>query len=530
MEGNLNHRLHKNRLGRGVVLWIAGAAATVTVGGMMMPSSDTSSRSDSQQIATALDSKDASQSSAGTNASSSELRSMASGVVSLPAINEETSIVEAPESAIKSPSTDEISEQTAAPNTVAAKPPVDRSRVELFYATDRKLLDPWSIQFWMMTAICVPLAIVGTGLCIAGTFYGQRRFIWGLGLIGGVVLCGLVGLKTAQRYNQAVRLSNIGGVYFSGSRNDASPSNAMHFGSALVTLPPTHMVGRVERPNAFLLEYDESPDKHVMVRRMKPLAEVEFYQGLKNKVSQATKSSVLVFIHGYNVAFDDALLRAAQLASDLEYDGVPLLYSWPSNGRLTKYRSDEENAQWSVPHLEKLLIDIKETSGAQSVHVIVHSMGNRVLMGAVERLTLRYPSKQPMLDQVVMAAPDVDVGQFESRYLAAVDEASKQTTLYTSAGDKALLASAVVNRVERLGLSSAAMKTFYGIDTVDVSEIDTSLLGHSYYGSQEVLIKDIRALIELGEPPLQRKWLQEVSGTAEPVLWRIAESVNRATR
>ncbi len=73
------------------------------------------------------------------------------------------------------------------------------------------------------------------------------------------------------------------------------------------------------------------------------------------------------------------------------------------------------------------------------------------------------------------------------------------------------------------------MRTYLGVVTVDVSEIDTSMLGHSYYGSQETLIKDIRAIIELGDPPLQRSWLKEVAGKAEPVLWRFAEGTSIST-
>lgn len=406
---------------------------------------------------------------------------------------------------------------------IASLPERDRSKVELFYATDRAVILPWSVAYWLPSLISLTIAFVGTVVAVFGFFQWKHKPLWGVAIIGCIALCGIVGTRVTLKYNTAARLVAMGGVIFGGDRNEMPPESVMNYGRALVTLPPNHEVGQIERPNALLFEYKESPDKHVMVRQMHPLEEGEFFSSVDESVQSAREQSVLVFIHGYNVAFEDALLRTAQLSSDLKFDGVPMLYSWPSTGRLTGYLTDEENVEWSVTHLEDLLHNIKTKTKAEQLHVIVHSMGNRALLGAVERLALRYPTMQPMLGQVVLAAPDVDVGQFESRYLVPIHQATKQVTLYTSAGDKALLASATIHKVDRLGLSGKVIRTYQGIDTVDVSQVDTSLLGHSYYGSQETLIKDIRALIELGEPPLKRQWLQEVTGQADPVFWRFAE-------
>ena len=45
----------------------------------------------------------------------------------------------------------------------------------------------------------------------------------------------------------------------------------------------------------------------------------------------------MVFIHGFNVPFEDAIYRTAQLAHDLDFDGAPILYSWPSRGTMLGY-------------------------------------------------------------------------------------------------------------------------------------------------------------------------------------------------
>ncbi len=557
----------RSRLGRASITWIAGAAVTAAAGGLMLPYA-TNSDKDAQQTSVEADlfsptlspepeassvtspriveSPRIATSRTPSNSDSSEpaidiYKSSPAGGSAMPppslsipsqsehseagnfASPQNSSQVETTADVTSAEESFEVSEPSVESN------PKDRSKVELYYATDRAEILPWSFAFWYPVALPFSLAVLVFVFMLVAVVRFQQKMLWLAGAITCLIFCVMQGTKVSVRYHQAIKISEIGGKVFGGSRNDDAQDAFMHYGRALVTLPPNHQKGSVERPNALMFEYKESPDKHVMVRQIDDLQEDEFYSSVDKSVQQSLSPSVLLFIHGYNVGFEDALLRTAQLASDLEFDGVPMLFSWPSTGRLSGYLTDEENVEWSVTHLESLLANIKHRTQAERLHVIVHSMGNRALLGAVERLALRYPSEQPMLDQVVLAAPDVDIGQFDTRYRQAIDDVAKQVTLYTSEGDRALLASMTIHRNARLGLSTAEMRTYQGIDTVDVSKIDTSLLGHSYYGSQATLIKDIRALIQLGEPPVQRRWLQEVTGKAEPVLWRFADGLEAST-
>ena len=43
-------------------------------------------------------------------------------------------------------------------------------------------------------------------------------------------------------------------------------------------------------------------------------------------VSRSPRKDAFVFIHGFNVAFEDAVMRTAQIAYDLGFDGAPILY------------------------------------------------------------------------------------------------------------------------------------------------------------------------------------------------------------
>ncbi|MEZ6079827.1 MAG: hypothetical protein R3C56_30390 [Pirellulaceae bacterium] len=55
----------------------------------------------------------------------------------------------------------------------------------------------------------------------------------------------------------------------------------------------------------------------------------------------------------------------------------------------------------------------------------------------------------------------------------------------------ALIASKQVHGYPRAGESGANIVIVPGIETIDVSGIDLSLLGHSYYGDSEPMLRDL---------------------------------------
>jgi len=150
-------------------------------------------------------------------------------------------------------------------------------------------------------------------------------------------------------------------------------------------------------------------------------------------------------------------------------------------------------------------------------------MGNRALVQALERMALSQPSPEPVFGQVIMAAPDVDAGEFRDRYAPSVARLARHVTLYASTNDNALVASTKVHGHTRAGLSGEHLVVVAGVDTVDVSPIDTSLIGHSYYGNNPVMIQDLQALVELGKPAADREWLQRIARSPTLAYWMFRE-------
>jgi esterase/lipase superfamily enzyme len=213
-----------------------------------------------------------------------------------------------------------------------------------------------------------------------------------------------------------------------------------------------------------------------------------------------------VFIHGYNVSFEDGARRTAQMAYDLGFDGAPILYSWPSQGDPQAYPADEDSVQWTVEHLLAFLKDVAEKTGAQRVQLIAHSMGNRALANALDRLAAAHSPVK--FREVVLAAPDIDADIFR-QLASAICSQSQRVTLYASSADLALVASQRFHKYSRVGESGKNLVVLQGIDTIDATKVDTGLLGHSYYADNRSILADLFNLIRYDLPPPQRFGLQE---------------------
>jgi esterase/lipase superfamily enzyme len=227
------------------------------------------------------------------------------------------------------------------------------------------------------------------------------------------------------------------------------------------------------------------------------------FYAINGDVEKADRKEALVFIHGFNVSFSDAVERAAQLAVDLDVP-VPILYSWASKGNVRNYIADLNDVETTVDRLQQFLDELRRRTKADRIHIIAHSMGNTALLRAMQILSLRYASGGgPKFNQIILAAPDIGAAQF--RQLAeSVARRSARVTLYASSKDLALQASKSLNAEQRAGDSVPSLVIVPGIDSVDVSLLDTDFLGHGIYAQERSLLNDMFYLLRYGLGPAQR--------------------------
>lgn len=297
------------------------------------------------------------------------------------------------------------------------------------------------------------------------------------------------------------------GIKFDTGRQHEGPLN---FGECEVSLPACHQVGHLESPSLLRLEFHPDPDRHIVLNRVSSLEEEEFLARVQSSVAASPAREAFVFVHGYNVKFKDAARRTGQFAFDLSFAGAPIFYSWPANGHTLDYSADEASVIWTAPHFERFLSLLTEHSGAQKIHLIAHSMGNRAVCEALRSLSLQRPATPGfLLHQLVLAAPDIDTDTFREM-ASALKTMSGHITLYASSRDKAIQLSRKLHDNPRAGAPPLVIAA--GMDSVDASKVDTDFLAHSYFSNTWALLSDIHQLLESDTPAAKRFGLRAATG------------------
>lgn len=387
--------------------------------------------------------------------------------------------------------------------------------VNVFYGTNRQLRALPNLGGTLRWG-AFSLSLVCFLVCVV-KFAKQRSMKFAI-----IALLGLMGLTSMARDSLDI-------AYWLPNRNalfTGEYSSEIKYGVCEVSIPPIHTPGELESPSLLLKwEVVQDPEKHIVLKSTQPLDRGEFFSKLHETLDSKGKS-LLVFVHGYNVSFDDAARRTAQMAYDLKFPGAPVFYSWPSYNNWYRYPDDKENIERSVDQIKDFLQQLAIDSKAESINLIAHSMGNVGLTQAIAKMGV----DRPIFNQVVLAAPDIDAQVFRNEIAPRITNKARRVTLYTSKNDLALVASRFFNASGRLGDSRQGPIAVPGIDTIDATDVDTSLLGHSYYGSNASVLDDIASLL-LGKPLSERSYLKARSDATPPYwtfdpAWRTAKNAS----
>lgn len=270
----------------------------------------------------------------------------------------------------------------------------------------------------------------------------------------------------------------------------------LSFGWRLVSIPQNHKPGRLEEPGLFR---SQNPSKHVVVFDTTTVTEEEFLLRLRDKLRGSKRREMLLFVHGAITTFDFSSRRVGQIAYDIGFDGPVVLYSWPSEGRVSGYLVDKANSEWTLPHLVAFLREIEADSGAERIHILSHSMGVNLVGRAIRELVRTDPSKWGgVFDQVVLAAGDMDVEVFARDFAPHVSCAARRVTIYVSDRDRALAGSRKLHKYPRLGdgaQTSEITENLSNIDLVDVSAVAEDWAGHEYYGGNPRVLEEFRGVL-----------------------------------
>ncbi len=277
--------------------------------------------------------------------------------------------------------------------------------------------------------------------------------------------------------------TEVVGALFSELRADE-----LGMASVEVSVPPTHVAGQLKRPKSL------PPDPRTEFAVIEPstyASQNAFLSSLNTELRSrsASQRELLLFVHGYNMTTSDAILQVGQFVEDSGFNGVPVLFTWASAGRLSRYVYDLNSALVARP----LLIDASEIlsrSIATKYHVFAHSMGGFLTMEAIVDVAQKGQfNRTGRLQNVVLASPDIDIDLFRSQ-MGEINTTFDRFFVLLSKDDSALLASRrIAGGVPRVGASDAEELSKLGVTAIDLSQVEDSRTGsHSKFsGSPEVV-------------------------------------------
>ncbi|MEN1729537.1 MAG: alpha/beta hydrolase [Pseudomonadota bacterium] len=301
-------------------------------------------------------------------------------------------------------------------------------------------------------------------------------------------------------------------VFLTGER-----AEGLDFAYTEVSVPPSHQPGKIERSSGPIPD----PRQHFVVSEGRYVDGPASFQSMVDRSLAALPEddrSVLIFVHGYNTDFTDALLRLTQFVHDTQFTGVPVLFSWASRGQVAGYLYDLNSTYVARDGLEQLAGLLDETQ-AQHFDVVSHSMGNYLVLETMRQLELQGRlANSDRIGSIILASPDVDIDVFQAQWQRITADREKFFILI-SQDDRALrLSRRLAGGVSRVGNADPDELAAMGFNVIDLSRVeDQSSTHHSKFASAPQIVQLIGTRLALGDE-LGRPDSQQAQVTAASLI------------
>ncbi|MFK8253200.1 alpha/beta hydrolase [Ancylobacter terrae] len=302
----------------------------------------------------------------------------------------------------------------------------------------------------------------------------------------------------------------------------------LSFANITVSLPPdsARKIGEVQWPK----RVPGNPQTDFVTTRADIINRDQALTWFSSRLKQTPGRRVMVFIHGFNNRFDDAVFRYAQIIHDSGAPVVPILFTWPSRGSVLAYGYDRESTNYSRDALERLLTYIAADPQVGEITVMAHSMGNWVTVEALRQMAIRNKRIPAKIQNIVLAAPDVDVDVFRTQ-VYDMGEPRPNITVFVSRDDKALAVSRRVwGGVDRLGAVDPDKEPYKSafergkITVVDLTKLRTGdPLNHGKFAESPEVVQMIGKRLAEGQTisdsrvGIGDKIIEATAGTAAAV-------------
>lgn len=278
---------------------------------------------------------------------------------------------------------------------------------------------------------------------------------------------------------------------------DGSRSDQLNLARVSVSVPAIHKTGAIERPKGRFA----NPSKFFTASGLTAYPdEAAFVSQIRADLARHD-GRALVFVHGYNNLFDDAVYRTTQIVHDAGYNGVPVLFSWASGGRTVDYVYDRDSTIAARDRLEETL-RLLVKAGAKRVDIIAHSMGNFLTVEALRQLAITGDRDlDGRLGDVVLASPDIDVDVFKSQ-MKRYGKPARPFILLLSRDDRALSVSQIISgdRPRLGGYDNTEEIAALGLVVVDLTDVSAGdAMNHAKFADNPIMVKLLGESLKRGD-------------------------------
>ncbi|NDV25824.1 alpha/beta hydrolase [Desulfovibrio sp. JC010] len=265
----------------------------------------------------------------------------------------------------------------------------------------------------------------------------------------------------------------------------------LSWGACNVAVPFSKDLKELKKSGFTMTTYGMRPVSDYTIKDVQPLPRRSFNTTLPKRLANSPDKSALVFVHGFDISFEEAALSTARMSYELQYQGAPLFFSWPAQ---SDYLQDEQNAEHAIPQLTEFIKEVAEELDAENIYLIGNSMGCLPLCKAMAELQLA-PEDMARIKELILIAPDINRNKFAETILPKLDNTSAHITVYTSSNDDQLTTAHKQRGGVRLG-DVVDNKDLPGIDFVDATKINTSMNGKGKFVKKTSIYNDIASVIK----------------------------------
>ena len=276
------------------------------------------------------------------------------------------------------------------------------------------------------------------------------------------------------------------GVLYSGERG-----SGLSLADITVSIPDKRAIGEVNWPRST----PGDPARDFVATAVKPLPTKDIASWFGKPGGKPRP--VLIFVHGFNTPFDASVFRFAQIVHDSGEQARPVLFSWPSRGRLFDYVYDRESANFSRSDLAFVIRAALKSPAVSNVTIMAHSMGAWLAVEAVRQIGLEDHGVPAKIDNLILASPDLDIDVFR-RQLEDMGAHRPHITIFVSSNDRALRASKIIaggiTRVGAIDLTREPYQSQFekttGVTVIDLSQLSNGdRLNHAQFATSPEIVQ-----------------------------------------